>query len=236
MESGVKVVLNTCVSEITSTTVLLSHSTTTARDPSLATNKEEEVVPADLVICTTGMQPNRLTQDRDDLQVDDFGRVIVTETLQTPHHPNVFALGDCASVQNQSLSCTAQVAIQQSTVVANNISAVLSLAPLPSSSSSPNVTKLFSQFLSHQDHSNKDKQAHTMHKFKYFPLGEMVALGREDATLAGHGPTSWIHLKGPLAAVTRRLVYAGRMPTNAQRISSIAGLAFQTFGKFIKKV
>jgi NADH dehydrogenase len=45
--------------------------------------------------------------------------------------------------------------------------------------------------------------------FRYQPLGEMMTLGTESATLTGLG----LSLDGPLAQVLRRLIYLYRMPT-----------------------
>ncbi|NEO86357.1 MAG: NAD(P)/FAD-dependent oxidoreductase [Spirulina sp. SIO3F2] len=45
--------------------------------------------------------------------------------------------------------------------------------------------------------------------FKYQPLGEMLSLGTDQATLSGLG----LELTGPLAHITRRLVYLYRLPT-----------------------
>ena len=45
--------------------------------------------------------------------------------------------------------------------------------------------------------------------FKYTNLGEMMVLGDDNAVLSGMG----IKLDGPLAYLTRRLVYLYRLPT-----------------------
>ncbi|MEM8639654.1 MAG: NAD(P)/FAD-dependent oxidoreductase [Cyanobacteria bacterium P01_G01_bin.54] len=45
--------------------------------------------------------------------------------------------------------------------------------------------------------------------FQYQPLGEMLSLGTDTATLAGLG----LELQGPIAHLTRRLIYLSRLPT-----------------------
>eukprot|EP00635_Sarcinochrysidales_sp_CCMP3193_P009537 CAMPEP_0118900760 /NCGR_PEP_ID=MMETSP1166-20130328/6738_1 /TAXON_ID=1104430 /ORGANISM="Chrysoreinhardia sp, Strain CCMP3193" /LENGTH=399 /DNA_ID=CAMNT_0006839907 /DNA_START=24 /DNA_END=1226 /DNA_ORIENTATION=- len=63
--------------------------------------------------------------------------------------------------------------------------------------------------------------------FKYVPLGELVALGPRDGTasLLGAG----LNLDGAVAGLARRLVYAARMPTPAQRLTSLSGLASKKY-------
>jgi NADH dehydrogenase len=45
--------------------------------------------------------------------------------------------------------------------------------------------------------------------FRYQAIGEMMTLGKDDATLSGLG----LKLNGPMAYIARRLVYLYRMPT-----------------------
>jgi NADH dehydrogenase len=51
--------------------------------------------------------------------------------------------------------------------------------------------------------------------FRYQPLGEMLTLGIDEATLSGLG----LQLAGPLAHLTRRLVYLYRLPTLKHQIA-----------------
>ena len=55
-------------------------------------------------------------------------------------------------------------------------------------------------------------------KFAFVPLGEMLTLGSLDASITGLG--GLFKLSGPIAALTRRAVYAVRMPTSQQRIKA----------------
>jgi NADH dehydrogenase len=55
---------------------------------------------------------------------DRHGRPFVTPTLQLLDFPEVFAGGDCAAVQDNSLPPTAQVAYQQGAAIARNLKAL----------------------------------------------------------------------------------------------------------------
>ena len=56
---------------------------------------------------------------------DDHGRPYVTPTLQLLDFPEVFAGGDCAAIQDNSLPPTAQVAYQQGIAIAHNLTALV---------------------------------------------------------------------------------------------------------------
>jgi len=53
--------------------------------------------------------------------------------------------------------------------------------------------------------------------FSYLDLGEMLTLGREDATISSLG---LVEVSGPAASVMRRLIYAVRMPTAQQALTA----------------
>ena len=55
---------------------------------------------------------------------DRHGRLLVTPTMQLLDFPEVFAGGDCAAVENNSLPPTAQVAYQQGANIASNLKAI----------------------------------------------------------------------------------------------------------------
>ena len=62
--------------------------------------------------------------------LDQHGELLVTPTLQIPGFPEVFAAGDCATVQNQSLPQVAQIAYQQGAGIAGNLLALAQGQPL----------------------------------------------------------------------------------------------------------
>ena len=50
--------------------------------------------------------------------------------------------------------------------------------------------------------------------FRYLPLGEMLSLGSDAASISALGQL--VKLSGPLGSIGRRAVYAARMPTPRQ--------------------
>ncbi len=61
---------------------------------------------------------------------DRKGRLVVTPTQQLPDYPDVFAGGDCAAIEGESLPPTAQVAHQQGMSIAHNLKALVAGKPL----------------------------------------------------------------------------------------------------------
>jgi NADH dehydrogenase len=124
---------------------------------------------------------------------DVMGRILTSPTLNVPEYPNVFAIGDCSRPKKDPYPGTAQVAIQMATVAAWNVYATLA-------------------------NSNANGQdSRKLLPFTYLSLGEMMTLGRDDATISTLGG---IELSGAGASWLRRLIYAIRMPTDRQRLSA----------------
>ena len=170
-------------------------------------SNEEFDIPADLVISTCGVQPNKLIQSLN-LRKDKYGRILTNRSLQSLDNPNIFALGDCSSINNMALPSTAQVAMQQSEIVAKN------LFTCSKSINQPNFMEL--------------------ETFRFVPLGEMLTLGKKDASI--HSLGGLIELEGPQAAILRRLVYAARMPTNSQKASALINSGISTFKNILKMI
>ena len=84
-------------------------------------------VPAKTVIWTAGTSPNPLIAALPCKL--DHGRILTDEYLQVPDWPDVWALGDCASILDRSTGRpyppTAQHALRQGKTVAKNIIAVI---------------------------------------------------------------------------------------------------------------
>lgn len=72
------------------------------------------------VIWNAGFKANPLN-DSLKIDKDKNNKIIVDEYLSLPQYPEVYVIGDNASVINQRLYTTAQVAVQQAEVVAHNI-------------------------------------------------------------------------------------------------------------------
>lgn len=198
---GVSINCNTSVGEVTATHVKL-----------LPKDGDEYDMPVDLVICTAGVQQSSLVSSLP-LQKDASGRILTTATLQSTSHPDVFALGDCASILNYRLPSTAQVAMQQASIAAVN------LAIQSAQITSDNV-------------STATRNSTTrLQKFRFVPLGEMLTLGRTDAAVTSLG--GLVKLDGLPAAVARRLVYAARMPTVSQSVNAVLGAGIGAAGSLV---
>jgi NADH dehydrogenase len=91
---------------------------------------------ADTIVWTAGVKANPVLQ-RTDLPLDDRKRLRCTTTLQVVECPDVFSAGDCAAVPdltsndpNATTSPSAQHAVRQAKVLADNIIALLRGEPL----------------------------------------------------------------------------------------------------------
>lgn len=117
---GVEVRLNTRVKSLTETEVLLADGVS---------------IPSRTLVWTAGTVPSPIISSLP--CVKERGRLLVNEFLQVPDWPNVWAVGDCAFVPDirnpgKSHPPTAQHAIREGKVVAQNIAAVISGRPLKS--------------------------------------------------------------------------------------------------------
>lgn len=146
---------------------------------SLAYKGQIDTIPVDLVLWTVGTKPLGLIKDLP-LEKTPQGLLKITPELQVIDHPEIYAIGDTADCYDQS---------------GNRIPATAQTA--------------FQQ----SDYCAWNLWASITHRpllpFRYQPLGEMMALGVDNATLSGLG----IKLDGPLAYLSRRLIYLYRLPT-----------------------
>ncbi|PLZ88197.1 NAD(P)/FAD-dependent oxidoreductase [Fischerella thermalis] len=136
-------------------------------------------IPVDLVIWTVGIRVSPVVRNLP-LKQNQRGQITTTPTLQVLDHPEIFALGDLAECRD----------------------AEGQLVPATAQAA-------FQQ----ADYAAWNIWANLTHRpqipFRYQHLGEMMALGTDNATLTGLG----IKLEGSLAYVARRLAYLYRMPT-----------------------
>ncbi len=113
-KSRVEVHTLTKVNRVTPGTVVLEHD-----------GQTEELSVAG-VVWNAGVRVNPLI-DSLDLEKDKRGLVLIEPTLQTKHHSEVFVLGDAAVYPdaNPRLVGTAQLALQEAGLAADNIKALL---------------------------------------------------------------------------------------------------------------
>lgn len=85
-----------------------------------------EILPTGAAIWTTGSATNPVIKSLavSNEHRDKHGRLLVTNTLQLPDFPEVFAGGDCAAQENASSPEIAQVAYQQGSAIARNLKAM----------------------------------------------------------------------------------------------------------------
>lgn len=194
---------NVGVKEVTESGVIVSDRKSSSEDSSSNHSDASYEIPADLVVLTCGVEPSKLIQgiDSKDINKDQYGRLVTNRSLQSINNKNIFVLGDCGCIENEKLPSTAQVAMQQSDVIAANI-----------------FTTAYSSVAS-------------LEYFKFVNLGEMLTLGDTDASVSSLG--NLIQLDGPLAAVSRRLIYAYRMPTNTQKVTALVTAALFSTAKLL---
>lgn len=138
-----------------------------------------DVLPVDIVLWTVGTQVSQAVRSLP-LKQNRRGQLIVNPTLQIIDHPDIFALGDIAECHD----ATGQK--------------VPSTAQTAFQQADYTAWNIWASLT-----------GRPLLPFRYQPLGEMMTLGIDNATLAGLG----IKLDGQLAHIARRLAYLYRMPT-----------------------
>jgi NADH dehydrogenase len=146
---------------------------------SLLYKGDVDTIPVDLVLWTVGTRVAEVINALP-LKKNVRGQVVVTPTLQAIDYPDVFALGDLVDCKD--------VDGQQ---VPGTAQAAFQQAEYVGWNLWASLTE------------------RPLLPFRYQHLGEMMALGIDNATLTGFG----LKLDGSLAYVTRRLAYLYRMPT-----------------------
>jgi NADH:ubiquinone reductase (non-electrogenic) len=113
-ESRVEVHTQTRVVRVTQSSVTIEHDGT------------ETEIPTAAVVWVGGVRVNPLV-NRLDLEKTNRGLISIEPTMQTRSHDHVFALGDLAFCPDASaiLAGTAQLALQQAGLVADNVRALL---------------------------------------------------------------------------------------------------------------
>lgn len=84
--------------------------------------KSDEVIPFGLLVWSTGVGPAPFIQGLNFAQ-DHAGRIIVDRHLQVKDMPDIYAVGDCAVLEDENIPATAQVAQQEGKYLAKIINA-----------------------------------------------------------------------------------------------------------------
>jgi NADH dehydrogenase len=151
------------------------------------------------VIWTAGNRPNQTIQEFG-LPFDERTGINVDLTLRVEGHSDIWAIGDCAAVQDvrqeegKIVPPTAQAAIQQGHVVAKNV-----LKTIDGESD--------------------------LKEFEYKPLGQLVELGSDFAVNEVMG----VRFTGVLAAVFWRMAYLVRLNSPQSKVRVAADWIFGLF-------
>jgi demethylphylloquinone reductase len=146
---------------------------------SLEYKNQVDTIPVDLVLWTVGTRVAPVVKTLDFKQ-NQRGQITTTPTLQVVEHPEIFAVGDLAD-------CTDAEGQQ--------VPATAQVAFQQADYTAWNIWASLT--------------GRPLLPFRYQQLGEMMALGEDNATLTGLG----VKLDGSLAYIARRLAYLYRMPT-----------------------
>ncbi|MBW4425064.1 MAG: NAD(P)/FAD-dependent oxidoreductase [Nostoc desertorum CM1-VF14] len=146
---------------------------------SLEYKNQLDTIPVDLVIWTVGTRVAPVVKSLP-LKQNQRGQISTTSTLQVLEHPEIFALGDLADCHDAE---------------GQQVPATAQAAFQQADYTAWNIWATLTN--------------RPLLPFRYQQLGEMMALGIDNATLTGLG----MKLDGPLASVARRIAYLYRLPT-----------------------
>ncbi|MEH2377933.1 MAG: NAD(P)/FAD-dependent oxidoreductase [Nostoc sp.] len=146
---------------------------------SLEYKNQVDTIPVDLVIWTVGTRVAPVVKSLP-LKQNQRGQISTTSNLQVLDHPEIFALGDLADCHDAE---------------GQQVPATAQAAFQQADYTAWNIWATLTN--------------RPLLPFRYQQVGEMMALGIDNATLTGLG----IKLDGRLAYVARRIAYLYRLPT-----------------------
>ena len=152
---------------------------------SLMYKGEVDAIPVDIVLWTVGNKVSELVASLP-LKKHPAGLLTTNAHLQVEEQEDIFALGDLADCTDSS---------------GNKVPATAQSAFQQSDYCAWNMWASINN--------------RPLLPFRYQNLGEMMALGKDNATLSGLG----LELDGSLGYITRRLVYLYRLPTLKHQIA-----------------
>ncbi|MGA8876593.1 MAG: NAD(P)/FAD-dependent oxidoreductase [Candidatus Korobacteraceae bacterium] len=160
-------------------------------------------IRAETLVWTAGTAPNPLTKSLP-LEKDKRGGVIVDATLAVPGHAGVWALGDCAAVEDakSGKSCppTAQFALREAATLAKNIRANL--------------------------------QGRPARRFHFDSLGALCVVGHQTACAELTVPfarSKSMRFSGLLAWAMWRGIYLGKLPGLERKIRVLVDWTVELF-------
>lgn len=151
----------------------------TEKDISLSYKNQIDTIPVDLVLWTVGTKPVML-EKKFPFATNAQGKIEINSYLQVKDNSVVWALGDLVECYDQQ---------------GKKLPATAQVAFQQADYCAWNIWATIE---------NKPLLA-----FKYQPLGEMLALGKDSAAISGLG----LSLGGGLGYLARRLIYLYRLPT-----------------------
>lgn len=146
---------------------------------SLEYKSQVDTIPVDLVIWTVGTKVSPVVKSLP-VKQNQRGQITTTPQLQVLEHPEIFALGDLADCLDAE---------------GKQVPATAQVAFQQADYTAWNIWATITN--------------RPLLPFRYQPLGEMMALGIDNATLTGLG----VQLDGSFAYLARRLAYLYRLPT-----------------------
>ncbi len=146
---------------------------------SLEYKNQVDTIPVDVVIWTVGTKVSPVVTALP-LKHNQRGQITTTPQLQVLEHPEIFALGDLADCLDAE---------------GKQVPATAQVAFQQADYTAWNIWATITN--------------RPLLPFRYQPLGEMMALGIDNATLTGLG----VQLDGSFAYLARRLAYLYRLPT-----------------------
>jgi demethylphylloquinone reductase len=146
---------------------------------SLIYKGQTDVIPVDLVVWTVGNQVLELIEKLP-LEKNEQGLLKIEPTLQVKGREDIYALGDVADCYD------------------------VDGKPLPATAQVAFQQSDYCAWNLWATATNRP-----LLSFRYQPLGEMMTLGVDSATISGLG----LKLDGSLAYIARRLIYLYRLPT-----------------------
>lgn len=164
----------------------------------LHTSTGPERLSVDAVVWTAGLDfdPPHLEPEP---QRDRRGRLLVESSLQLRGHPQLFAAGDIASLESAS----------------DDSSEADAAAPPPP----PTAQVALQQAGCLAENLLRARRGDPLEPFRFQDLGEMISLGRGEASLVAGGFT----LAGAAAFQLRRLAYLSRLPGRPHQLRVAAG-------------